>query len=447
MKITPFLLVPALLFSLPSFAAEQGVTVRQAIDLALGTNLLLQAARYEKVAAQEEVAASRSSYLPRLSLETGAALSTTPSTVFMMKLDEARIDTARDFSADTLNHPHARGDFRTSLALTQPLFDPNLRSGVEMAAKEAEATELRLAATREQVAFRVYQAYLEVRRARAFCDLAEQAVADAKEHARLAAVRGEGGVGLRSDRLRSATQLFEAQQRQVTVINDLLLARMRLNLVVGGKPGGLLDIAEEPKLTENALAETELVALALRQRPDLKGVEIRVEQADLALRRARNAFLPTVYASAGFQVNDRDLPLGWDNDSWSLGVNLRWELFDGSRRSHLKQKAELMRRAASAGYENERREVALQVSESLLRRQEMALRLVSARASVVDAREGMRLVGKRFENGLSALVELLDAEAALNRARANLVEVENGYLSATAQVYFSAGQFLKEVTK
>jgi outer membrane protein TolC len=146
-------------------------------------------------------------------------------------------------------------------------------------------------------------------------------------------------------------------------------------------------------------------------------------------------------------VNDRDLPLGYDNDSWNIGVNLRWELFDGTRRSHEKGRAELSRQAAAALLENGRREVALQVTEAVLRRQEAAAQLDSARAALQAAREGVRLVGLRFANGLSPMVELMDAEAALNRTRANLVEVENSYLRSAAQVYYASGVFLTEVMK
>ena len=45
----------------------------------------------------------------------------------------------------------------------------------------------------------------------------------------------------------------------------------------------------------------------------------------------------------------------------------------------------------------------------------------------------MRLIGKRFENSLATMVELLDAETALNRSRALLVENESNYALATGE--------------
>ena len=444
-KIVPMVALLLLLITPPAFG--EAVTLHEAIGRALESNHLLKAAALERGAAEEGVAASRSRYLPRVFLESGAALSNTPSTVFMMKLDEARINPGSDFQADTLNHPSARADFRSALTLEQPVLDFGIGTGVELAGKDAEAAAVSLEGRREEVAFRVYLAYLGVRKAQAFRDIADQALATAREHDRLAGVREKDGVGLKSDQLRAATALAEAEQRLVSAKNDLLIARMRLNLVAGGRQGETLDIAETPKLDEQILAQGDLVALAQLSRPDLRIAEKSVQKGELAVRQAANAYFPTLYAKAGYQINDRDLPLGMDNDSWTVGLNLRWELFDGARRSHEKEKAELSRKGAAALLEHERREAALQVTESQLRRREAGMRLESARAAVRGAEEGMRLVALRFGNGLSSMVELMDAESALNRSRANLVEVENSFFASTGELYYRAGVFLREVMR
>jgi outer membrane protein TolC len=106
-----------------------------------------------------------------------------------------------------------------------------------------------------------------------------------------------------------------------------------------------------------------------------------------------------------------------------------------------------MRSAAAERLENYRQEIALQVKESALRREEAAKRREVARHAISDAEEGVRLIGRRFENSLGTMVELLDAQTALNRARAQLVENESNYALATARLFHVAGIFLKEVVK
>jgi outer membrane protein TolC len=429
----------------PAFA--EAVSLREAISRALQANHLMKAVAFERGAAQQEVAVSRSRYFPTVYLESGAMLSNTPSKVFMMKLDEARINPQSDFAADSLNHPAARGDFRTAFNLEQPLLDLRIATGVKLAAKDAESAELSLLKTKEAVAFRVYLAYLEVRKAQALRGIADQAVLNAKEHSRLAVLREQDGMGLKSDQLRAATALSEAEQRLVSAINDLLLARLRLNLAVGGREGAALDINETPSVPEPAMLQSDLITLAQKSRPDLQQAEKAVEKGDIAARQALYAYLPSLHAGAGYQINDRDRPFGTDHDSWSVGVTLRWELLDGNRRWHEKGKAELGRKAAAEMLENGRQEVALQVTQSVLRRQEAALQLDSARNGVRAAEEALRLITLRFQNGLSSMVELMDVESALNRSRAKLVEVENGLIASSGDIYYQAGVFLKEIMR
>jgi outer membrane protein TolC len=146
-------------------------------------------------------------------------------------------------------------------------------------------------------------------------------------------------------------------------------------------------------------------------------------------------------------MNDRNTPFGRDNDSWIIGANLRWELFDGMRRVSDRARAKALRDSAKEYLEQQRREVTFQVRESLLRMDETAKRLEVARASCLNADEGLRLIEKRFANSLAAIVEVLDAQTALNRARANLVETETDYALARARVLHTAGIFLEEVMK
>lgn len=437
----------ALLLMTAAPAFGEKVTLREAIGRALEKNQLVKASAFEKGAAEQGAAASRSRYLPRVFLESGAVLSNTPSSVFMMKLDEGRIDPGSDFTAEKLNDPSARGDFRSAITFEQPLVDFGIGTGVDLAVRQAETAGYAFEQRREEVAFRVFLSYLGVRRARAFVTVAEQAAASAKEHDRLAVLKERDGIGLKSDRLRTASALAEAEQRLLAARNDLTLARLRLNLVTGGPQGEALDIEELPPVPEPVLPQGGQVEFATRSRADLKMAENSVRMGELGVRQAKDAYLPTLYARGGYQINDRDLPLGTDKDSWNVGVNLRWELFDGRRRSHERERAELAQKGVQALFEDRRREVAFEVTESLLRREEAALRLESARAAVRDAEEGTRLVRLRFGNGLSPLVELMDAESALNRSRANLVEVENSFIAATGEVHFRSGVFLKEVVR
>jgi len=445
-KVYSLIALLLLLFPSHGFAGDRAVSIKEAIRLTLSRNNLLKAAEQREVAAQHGVAASRSRFLPRIFLDENYTASNAPTRVFMMKLDQARF-TSNDFQIGALNHPSSTGDFRTAFSLEQPIFDLSIVFGADLAVKEAEEQSLALQQRREEVAFSVFSSYLEVQKARAMLVAAENAVSDAEEHRRLARLRNEAGVGLKSDELRAGTFLAEMEQQNITAKNNVVLAGMRLALVTGEPEGDSLENSEYLSGMPLGREKEDFIAVSLANRKDLKELEKAAEKAQVGVSLAGSAFLPTLYGNASYQMNDRDLPFGRDNDSWIAGVNLRWELFDGLRRFDERARARSLESSARESLAYQQREVAFQVRESLLRLDEAEKRLTVAHASLKDAEETVRLVTKRFSNSLASLVDVLDAQSALNRARASVVENDAGYALATARVWYSAGIFLQEVMK
>ena len=447
MEMRSCILMVAMSLLLPVAAtAGTGVTLKEAVEMALGRNHLVKAAGYDQQASAGAASASRSRYLPRVFLEENAAVTNSATRVFMMKLDEGRF-TDSDFQASTLNHPGTRGDFQTRFFLEQPLLDFSIGLGVEMADREDEGRRLALARRREEVALRTAAAWFEVQKGRGRRDAAEKAVQDAGEHLRLSVVRSGTGVGLKSDELRARTFLADMEQQAVTAANDLLLARLRLAQVTGGDTGEALDAAAGGEALPPLPGKRDLVRLALENRPDLKEMEQQAGRADVAVRLARSAYLPTVYGTASYQMNDRDIPFGRDNDSWYAGAALRWELFDGLRRGKELESARARSQSAAENLEEYRRLLALEVTESWLRREEAEKRLALALSACASAEEAVRLIGRRYENSLATMADLLDAQTALNRARAQAIENECEVALATARVYHAAGVLTKEVMK
>lgn len=436
-----------LLLSVASAGAETlKLSLRDAMSMALENNSQIKAARFTSQAAGQGVESAESRYLPAVSLEETLAASNSPTNTFMMKLDQGRF-TQNDFQISSLNSPSAQHDFKTAVTIQQPLFVPSLSPLRELAVKDAQKSELELEAVRQGISFQVFYTYLEVQKGDAQLKAADKAVADARENMRLATVRTSAGVGLRSDELRSRTHLSSVEQQHISAYNNLTLARMKLAMLIGlpeennYEVSDSLDRVAVPAMSDQVLRE------ALENRVETKRSHADVEKSDAALRLARSEYLPTVGAFASYQLNARDAPFTADNDAWSAGVSLKWQLFDGFRRGSERKRALSGQSAAREMLESATKDVRYQLRESYVRRDEVGKRLEVARHSVLDAEETVRLLTKRFENSLATMVELLDAQTALNQARANLVEAEAGYALAGGRVYYMTGTFVKEMLK
>lgn len=426
--------------------AVQSLTLKEAIGTALEKNHLVKAASHHAEAARQGIAMAESHYYPSVSFEETFAASNAPTQAFMMKLDEARF-TQNDFLTNNLNHPAAYHDFRTALTVNQPLYRPSTAPVRELAARESEKQDLALEAARQDTAFQVFAFYLEVQKAAAQLQAADRAIKDARENMRLATVRRDAGVGLLSDELRARTHLSSVEQRLISARNNLELAKMRLANVVGLDNGQEIDIAEPATVPIPAFSPENLVTTALESRKELQQYRADLGRSEAALKLARSAYLPELGAFASYQMNANNAPFGVDNDAWMAGVSLKWQIFDGLRRYRDRDRAVAERSAAAESLEQSSRDVTLQAQESRLRREEMGKRLEVARHALQDAEETVRLLTRRFENSLATMVELLDAQNALNQVRSDLAESEANYVLAGGRVYYATGTFLKEIMK
>lgn len=441
-------IVAVLMLSIGCAQADEirRLSLNEAIEEGLAQNRQVKAAHYQAQAANAAARVAGAHYWPLLAFEESINAANTPTRTFMMKLDQARF-TQNDFQINNLNHPATVSDFRTAVIWEQPLFVPAAFAERRMARQDAEQQQLAGAGTREQIAFRIFQTYLEVHKAKAHLQAVEQALLEARESRRLAQVRTSAGLGLKSDELRAETHQAAIEQQLLSARNTLTLARLQLGILIGRDPDQEIDTTPLGQLPPQNVSSQQLTDTALARRSDLLQAQAGFERADAARSAARSTYLPTVAGFASYQLNDHRNPFRPENDSWMAGVTLRWNLFDGFRRENRHEQASASRAASAELLEQTRREVLYQVKESILRQQEAEKRHEVARSSVAAAQEAARLLSRRFENALATMVELLDAQSALNQARAGLVESDAGRYLAAGRVWYAAGIFVQEVQK
>jgi outer membrane protein TolC len=163
-----------------------------------------------------------------------------------------------------------------------------------------------------------------------------------------------------------------------------------------------------------------LVARALEARPEAAALRSRVAAAEAAAGIARAASLPQAGLLAGYDYarpNSRVLPLvpEWKG-TWSVGVSVSWNAFDGGRSSAGAAQAEAQAQAARAQLEDLERRVRLEVTERALDLETARAGLLVAQRNLEAARENLRVSRDRYREGVAFSSDLLDAETALLRA-------------------------------
>ncbi len=436
------LLVAWLAFG-PAVAAAGGlVDFPEAVAKALRGNAGLSAAGYGLAAAKKEARAALGNYLPRLAFEERFVRTNVPAEAFAFKLNQKRL-LASDFAdVRTFNEASPINDYITSFTLEQPIFAPRAYLGYVMARREADATRLDVSRKREETVFQVLTAYLDVLTAKEYVGVAEQGLSDAREHHRIAEVMERTGMGLVSDVLRSRVFLASAESVKVTAESLLVQAQTGLGLAMGEAGGSRVDVSAPVPSLPGIGTLKERIAAVRGNRFDLRAFSLRVENADTNVSLRKSDYLPTVGVTGAYQIDGQDGIFSPDNHTWRVGVGLAWNLFDGLRREAEVGRASAERGRARQHYRGAKDVAAFQVTQAYLQVEEAARRVEIARAAVAAAEEGTRLVRLRYENQLARMIDLLDAQTALNGARADLVRARNDLQQSRAKLEYTSGTLL-----
>jgi len=434
--------VPAAEADATQQTAPEALDFPAAVARALRNDPLLGSARHLRAAAARDAEAARGHLLPSLFLEESFSRTNVPAEAFALKIDEERLAPSDFADVSNFNRPAPVNDYVTSVTLSQPLFAPRAWLGYRAAARESQATALDLARRQEEAVHRVATAYLDVLTAKEFAAAAERSLEDAREHVRVAEALERAGRGLASDVLRARVFAARAEGAVVAARNRHRVAQQALALALGEKGGAAVDAAAPlpPFPPRGGLAER--IERARRDRADLRAIALRTANAAAGVDLARSDYLPSVGLSAAYRLDAEDSPFSPDNRTWRVGVALQWNLFDGLRREAAVGRARAVESSARERARGAADLAAFEASRAYLAVEEAQTRAAIAGAALSAAEEAVRLVRARYENQLARLVDLLDAQSALDAARAEAVRAANDVLRAHADLEFATGSLL-----
>ncbi len=395
-----------------SLSAQTPLTVADAIQKAWTDQSGLKAGQALVESRQAEANGFRDLRLPTLTLNAQGVRTNEPMMAFGIKLNQARIGMA-DFNPATLNHPDAIGAYGGSAVLQQPLYAGGRitaarRAGDFMVQAEQASQERR----KQETARMVVEAYFGTQ-------VAEQAlkwVDDTRTWIQgmedFVGARVKQGLMLESELQRLKAAHAQADAQKADVVKQVRTARSGLGLLTGTGP------VEGPLATP--LEPTNPVAVqGTAFRGDLVAADLQSQAAREGARAARGSLLPEVglELGAGTLYHSSSEKGSW---TWA-GVGVKWKVFSGPDRAK-SQAANAQARAAQemGTFKRQQAEHEVRVAKEAVIAAEA--RYVSAKESLVAAEESKRLREARHKEGLAPLMEVLDAEAAVQGAHTLILQ-------------------------
>lgn len=323
--------------------------------------------------------------------------------------------------------------FATALgaSFTPDLFGGN-QAAFRAAQADARAAWASLAGTRLTLTANLALTYIDLRSQQQRLEIAERNLAAQQSTRTLTAWRVQAGLAS-SLELEQATLAVEQTAAATVALRTAIGQDMHALAVLSGQPpAALRETLLSPAPLPQAAREPALAVPAevLRQRPDVRAAEARVQAALARLDQAAAARWPSVSLSASLGL--RSLTLGGLLDGSvanTLLASLAVPLFDGGALA-------AQQRAQAAALEQSRAQwtgtmlAALKdVENALLALRQDAERLQHLQAAATAARNAELLAQARFRSGVIDFRSVLDAQRAA-LATQDAVQVQRAALLA-----------------
>lgn len=414
--------VPAPPVTKPPPGAAAPFTLAELTEFALRNNPRARQAWFAARAAAAGVALEQADLLPQVAGVLGASR-------------------VRPISATTGAVSPWQNRYGPSVTLSYVLFDFGRADQIEAAEYRLLAANLNQNRVLQDIVFQVEQSYYRLMGLDLLVRVNELTVVNLRTALDAAGRRRESGLATVADVYRAETQVAQAELNLARSRGELEKARGQLATAVGLRVNDTLSVQtapEMPQIREISATLQELLERARATRPDLVGAEAQTRAARAAAEAASKAGLPTVEiagaAGRTFFTDDRSSAA-----NYSVGVNVRFPLFNGFRDRYAYRLAQAQAEQAAAARDNLYRQTELDVWQAYYDVQTAAAGVGTTEAQVRSAEQTARATLARYEAGFGSILDLITAQQDESNARVQRIQSYLDWYTALARLQFSTG--------
>jgi outer membrane protein TolC len=416
--------------------AAKVYTLAELIDLAEEHNPETRVAWQEARARAESVGIAKSAFYPTL---TAVALAATVRQAALLSEYFAR---------------QTEGLFIPTLHVDYLVFDFGGRSGaVDVTKANLLVADLAFNDTHRKLIFDVSSAYYRLLNAKGQRQAAEVSLKNAQAVEEDAQSRLDNGLATKPDVLEATAARTQADYDLQAAIGAEDIAHGNLATAMGLPPETefhVQDIHDLPTPTAMADSIDKEIDRAFSQRPELMEQVARVRAAQGTLKQAHSAYIPTIGFSGdgglarGYGQLNQDPGHYAQGEYWSVGLQMKWTLFDGGRREREVAQAKAEKRAAEAGIDALRDQIGNEVwaaysnMKTALRQQQAAAALLEASSQSYDAAR------ESYNYGIRNQLDVISAQKTLAQALSEDVLARTQLLLQVSDLAFRTGDLIQK---
>jgi len=411
--------------------SQQPLTLEESIKIALEKNLQLHSAMEGVVGSEYRRRSAVTDFFAKWTGQYGYTRYNDPVTVGYIS---AAVPTIPNTSRDVYN-------FTTSIR--QPLFaGGSILSNYRLEKFGLDISKTDVETVKRDIVLQVREGYFNILKAEKFVDVTKQAVKQFEAQLEVTKAFFEVGIVPKNDVLQAEVRLAQARQSLVKAENDLALAKSSFNTLLRreiNEPLSIVDILEYKPSTyrlEESLEE------ALKQRPELKNADLKLNQAKESVKIARSGFFPTLNLSGNYYRFSEELGLMGDlrSERWTIETLATFTIGDWGKTAYRVGESKVKVTQAEDSKVQLSEAIILEVKQDYLNLLTAEKNIGVSEKAIEQAEENLRMNEERYKYQVATATDVLDAVVLLAQARVNYYGALSDFNIAKARLERAMGR-------
>jgi outer membrane protein TolC len=326
----------------------------------------------------------------------------------------------------------------TKLSLVQPIFNSDLIQNYHIRKQYTEIAQIDLDRYKRELIKEISKAYYEYQKAHNLVALADTSLALVAENLRVSQRLYENDKVTIDAVYRSESELSKVEVQRAQANNMLEASRAYFNFLLNRALDAPIDLLMENPV-QPLISLEEASQNALQNRNELHQVKQYQElnKHVTSLHRGKN--IPGLFGVVDYGIQGEDYQFTSEDDFLLASLAMRWTLFQGTVNHQKVQQSRIEGEKLEELYSQTQQQIRLEVINHYYGLQAAYTSVQSARKQTRSASRAYQLIDRKYAEGQSSLLELIDARTSLTSAAANSIIAQSEYFSTLADFEYAMG--------
>ena len=329
-------------------------------------------------------------------------------------------------------------EHETKLSLVQPIFNSDIVQNYKIKKQYAEISRIDVERYQRELIKEITKAYYEYKKAHNLLALADTSLSLVKENLRVSQKLFENDRVTKDAVYRSESELSKVEVQRAQANNFVEASRAYFNFLLNRSLTEPVELIPESPVPPLVPLE-DATRLALQNRNELQQIEgyKRLNQHVTSLQKGKN--IPGVFGVVDYGFQGEQYSFTSEDDFMLASLVMKWNLFQGNVNRQKVHQSRIESEKLDELYMQTEQQISLEVINNFYGLQAAYESVESAGKQTSSAIRAYELINRKYLEGQTSLLELIDARTNVTSAAANSIVATSEYYSRLADFEYAMG--------